>query len=147
MSNIKYPNNRLRLLREARGLSLRALSDRTGVDFATISFCEKGQRNFSAGCLKALATFFGVSADYLLGKSPEEMFNDFVDSLRGDFMTEMLHGDGDVTQSLSDSVREPIRTKLEILFLLRDINSKESLDMILNLAKLRSAKADFGEED
>ena len=23
------------------------------------------------------------------------MFNDFVDSLRGDFMTELLHGDGD----------------------------------------------------
>ena len=54
---------------------------------------------------------------------------------------------GIISRHLSDSVREPVRTKLEILFLLRGINSKESLDMILNLAKLRSAKADFAGED
>lgn len=139
--------HRVKELREAKGISVRHLALATGFSHSTIARLERGERKLSTPQAVALADYFGVSVDFLLGKSPEEMFNDFVDSLRGDFMTELLHGDGDVTQSLSDSVREPVRTKLEILFLLRGINSKESLDMILNLAKLRSAKADFTGED
>ena len=139
--------HRVKELREAKGISVRHLALATGFSHSTIARLERGERKLSTPQAVALADYFGVSVDFLLGKSPEEMFNDFVDSLRGDFMTELLHGDGDVTQSLSDSVREPVRTKLEILFLLRGINSKESLDMILNLAKLRSAKADFAAED
>ena len=88
-------------------------------------------------------TFFGVSVDYLLGKSPEDMFNDFVDSLRNDFMVETAYSDGDVTQSLSPAVPEPVRTKIEILLLLRGIDSKTSLDMILEFAKMRTAHDDF----
>ena len=143
MSGIKYPNNRLKQLRQAHDLSLRALSEKTGVDFATISFCEKGQRNFSANSIKVLSEFFGVSSDYLLGKSPEEMFNDFVDYLRNDFMVETSYSDGDVTQLLSPAVPEPVRTKIEILLLLRGIDSKTSLDMILEFAKMRTAHDDF----
>ena len=139
--------HRVKELREAKGISVRHLALATGFSHSTIARLERGERKLSTPQAVALADYFGVSVDFLLGKSPEEMFNDFVDSLRGDFMTELLHGDGDVTQSLSDSVREPVRTKLEILFLLRGINSKESLDMILNLAKLRSAKADLAGED
>lgn len=144
MSNIKYPINRLKQLRMARGLSLRALSERTGIDFATISFCEKGRRNFSANAIKSLSEFFGVSADYLLGKSPEEMFNGFVDALYDDFMVETAHGD-DVIQSLSPTVPEPVRTKIEILLLLRGINNKDSLDLILEFTKMRTAHDDFSE--
>lgn len=139
--------HRVKELREAKGISVRHLALATGFSHSTIARLERGERKLSTPQAVALADYFGVSVDFLLGKSPEEMFNDFVDSLHGDFMTELLHGDGDVTQSLSDSVREPVRTKLEILFLLRGINSKDSLDMILNLAKLRSAKADFDGED
>lgn len=143
MSGIKYPNNRLRQLRKAHNLSLRALSEKTGIDFATISFCEKGRRNFSANSIKALSEFFGVSADYMLGKSPEEMFNDFVDSLKRDFSVDTLHSDGEVTQSLDDSVREPIRTKIKILLMLREINDVDRLNTIYQTAKLQSAVEDF----
>lgn len=144
MSGIQFKNNRLRQLRQERGLSLRALSERTGVDFATISFCEKGQRNFSANSLQALASFFGVSVDYLLGKTAEQIYTDFVRSFHHDFMRENSFSDGAVTQSLADDIPDPIRTKIEILFALEDINSSESLEMILNLARLRSAHDDFG---
>ena len=233
---IRFPNNRLKQLRESRGLSLRALSEKTGIDFATISFCEKGQRNFSANSIKVLSDFFdvsidymlgvephggshgmkrsvmgdrsktmnatvgkrvkelrkahgwtqvqlseklnkgdstvrmwelgksepdnetivllsdffGVSVDYLLGKSPEEMFNDFVDSLKRDFSVDTLHSDGEVTQSLDDSVREPVRTKIKILLMLREINDVDRLNTIYQTAKLQSAAEDFStpaEED
>lgn len=132
--------NRLKQLRQARNLSCRALSEKTGIDFSTIAYCERGQRNFSVKTQAILADFFGVSVDYLLGKSAEDMYSDFLSSLRRDY-------DLDPASSLDDKlsdVPEPIRTKLSILFLLDGISSPESLRMIYDLAKLRSAHDDFG---
>lgn len=63
----QFKQNRLHQLRTERGLSLRELSEEIGVDFSTIAFCEKGQRNFSARTIAALTNYFGVSVDYLLG--------------------------------------------------------------------------------
>lgn len=135
--------NRLKQLRTARKMSLRSLSEQTGIEFSSIAYYERGERNFSVKSQQVLSDFFGVSVDYLLGKSPEDMFNDFVDSLRNDFMVETAYSDGDVTQSLSPAVPEPVRTKIEILRLLRGIDSKTSLDMILEFAKMRTAHDDF----
>ena len=135
--------NRLKQLRTARKMSLRSLSEQTVIEFSSIAYYERGERNFSVKSQQVLSDFFGVSVDYLLGKSPEEMFNDFVDSLRNDFMVETSYSDGDVTQLLSPAVPEPVRTKIEILLLLRGIDSKTSLDMILEFAKMRTAHDDF----
>lgn len=137
---------RLKELRMARGLSTRALANATGLSHTTIARIEKGERKLSTPQAVAIGSFFHVSADYLLGKSAQEMFDDFVSSMRSDFSEESLYLDGDVTQSLSSAVGEPLRTKLEIIFLLQDINSAESLEMLYNLAKLRSAAEDFGGE-
>lgn len=141
--SIQFQNNRLRQLREERGLSLRALSQRTGIDFATISFCEKGQRNFSATSINKLSAFFGVSVDYLLGASPAEMYEKLVKSLK-DFYNDTVSADGDVVRALSAEVKEPLRSKLELLFLIDSISSPESLRLLLDLARLRSAHDDFG---
>lgn len=136
--------NRLRELRKSKNLTLMQLSERVGLDYSTLGHIERGRRGFSEEGLRALASFFGISTDYLLGKSAEEIYTDFVRSLRHDFMRENSFSDGAVTQSLADDIPEPIRTKIEILFALEDINSSESLEMILNLARLRSAHDDFG---
>lgn len=135
--------NRLKQLRNARKLSLRALAERTGIEFSSLAYYERGERNFSTKSQQVLADFFGVSVDYLLGKSAEQMFNDFVDSIRMDFVGESMDSAGDVVQRLSDSIAEPMRSKLEIIFLLREVNSPESLSMILELAKLRRATEEF----
>ncbi|HBN13203.1 MAG TPA: hypothetical protein DD415_06275 [Clostridiales bacterium] len=135
--------HRVKELRELRGLSVRALALATGFSHTTIARLEKGERKLSTPQAVALSSYFGVSVDYLLGKSPEEMFNGFVDSLRGDWMTETRHNDGDVTQSLSPDVSEPTRTKIEILLRLRDINSKAALDTIFELVRISSAQDDF----
>lgn len=62
------PDNRLRQLRQARGLSLRGLAEKTGVDFSTVGFAERGERNFSMNSACKLADFFGVTLDYLVGR-------------------------------------------------------------------------------
>ena len=72
----RHPSNRLRELRMKKGLTLRGLSQKTGIDFSTLAFCERGQRNFSMNSLSTLADFFGVSTDYLLGRACEDDYTE-----------------------------------------------------------------------
>lgn len=59
------------MLRKQRGVTLQQLGDAIGMSNPAISMLEKGQRSPSFEILCAIADFFGVSFDFLLGK--EEM--------------------------------------------------------------------------
>src|SRR5208283_2079248 len=59
----------LRTLREYRGLSLRAVQDRTGVSNAYLSQIERGKRGTpTLGLLEKLAKVYGSSVPQLLGE-------------------------------------------------------------------------------
>ena len=64
---MKIFGERLRELREEEKLSARDLADKIGVSDASIIRWENNQINPSIECLYALAVYFKVSADYLLG--------------------------------------------------------------------------------
>lgn len=64
--------NRTKELREKRNLSVRKLALATGFAPTTIARLEKGERKLSTQQAIALAEYFGVSVDYLLGRTPEE---------------------------------------------------------------------------
>ncbi len=59
----------LRKLRLEKNLSLRELSEQTGIDYSTISKIERGERGFNEQNLSVFSDFFKVTADYLLGRS------------------------------------------------------------------------------
>ena len=65
--------HRVKELREAKGISVRHLALATGFSHSTIARLERGERKLSTPQAVALADYFGVSVDFLLGKSPEEM--------------------------------------------------------------------------
>ncbi|WP_053001073.1 LexA family protein [Kosmotoga pacifica] len=58
---------RLKFLRESKGLSLRKLAEQINVHFSTLGSYEQGRRNPDLETLKMLAEFYNVSVDYLLG--------------------------------------------------------------------------------
>ncbi len=58
---------RLKELREERGLTQVQLSKLTGISNTSISRWEHGQADVFGDWLIILSKFFGVSADYLLG--------------------------------------------------------------------------------
>lgn len=60
--------NRLRKLRERRGISRRVLSERCGLSKDMISIYERGEVEPSANTVCLLADIFGVTTDYLLGR-------------------------------------------------------------------------------
>lgn len=61
--------SRLLLLRKSKGISQQTLAERLGVSFHQVSKMETGQRGASLEVAYALADYFDVSMDYLVGRS------------------------------------------------------------------------------
>lgn len=62
--------DRLKTLREQKGLTRKEVSEAVGLESSTYGKYEKGQRQPSYQILLALAEFYNVSVDYLTGYSP-----------------------------------------------------------------------------
>lgn len=71
--------NRLKLLREEKGLIQKDIAKLLNVSIPAINQYENGKRDMSTETVIKLAEYFDVSTDYLLGKSdirnPEELKN------------------------------------------------------------------------
>lgn len=59
---------RLQSLREARRISRIVLSELCGLDSDAVRKYERGEREPTMSSLVAIADFFGVSVDYLIGR-------------------------------------------------------------------------------
>lgn len=129
--------NRLKQLRQERDLSVRGLALRVDISHTQLTHIENGKRNLTTENAQILARYFGVSVDYLLGVSPEEMYEKMVRSLKDFYKATPDY------LALSEEVTEPLRSKLELLFLIDELQDPESLRVLLDLARLRSAQEDF----
>ena len=69
---------RIRELREARGWGQKELADRLQVAYQTIGHYETGRRSPDLETVARLCDVFGVTADYLLGRSdmPQPLISD-----------------------------------------------------------------------
>ena len=67
MDTINF-NERLKELRQEVGLTQTALASEIGATQRQVSFWEKGQIEPNIFWLNALADFFNVSVDYLIGR-------------------------------------------------------------------------------
>ena len=63
---------RIRSLREDRDLTQREVGAAINVPQRTYAYYENGQRMIPPRVLCALADFYGVSVDYLLGRTPDK---------------------------------------------------------------------------
>lgn len=61
--------NRLKFLREEKGLFQSDIAKILGVSIAAVGFYENEKRDMSPDTIIKLAEYFNVSTDYLLGKS------------------------------------------------------------------------------
>lgn len=70
---------RLQELRKEAGVTVKELSDYTGIAASTISSIENGVRGMTSLQVMSLSYFFSVSSDYLFGKSDEwiSVYNKF----------------------------------------------------------------------
>jgi transcriptional regulator with XRE-family HTH domain len=61
----------LKALRKGKNISLAALGEALGVSNQAVSLMEQGKRSPSFEVLIALANYFDVSLDYLVGRSDD----------------------------------------------------------------------------
>ncbi len=101
--------DRLKTLREQKGLTRKEVSEAVGLESSTYGKYEKGQRQPSYQILLALAEFYNVSVDYLTGYSPSKV----------------------VTQehlaSVNNRIKEELGEDVKIMF--HDINSFDDDEM------------------
>lgn len=67
--------NNLRKLRKEKGLSQIAVQMQTGIEQALISKYENGERVPPSETLMQLADFYGVSMDYIMGRTDRKEIN------------------------------------------------------------------------
>ena len=67
--------NNLRKLRKEKGLSQLAVQMQTGIEQALISKYENGERVPPTETLMQLADFYGVSMDYIMGRTDRKEIN------------------------------------------------------------------------
>ena len=67
--------NNLRKLRKEKGLSQIAVQMQTGIEQALISKYENGERVPPTETLMQLADFYGVSLDYIMGRTDRKEIN------------------------------------------------------------------------
>lgn len=79
--------NRIKELREANGLSQRALAKETNISQSAISLYESNLRTPNTSSQKTLANFFGVTDQYLMGQTAG--FNDLVRELNESYVRAM----------------------------------------------------------
>lgn len=105
---------RLRELREAKGLSQEEVAKAIGVGRVTYLKYENGE-NRPVRKLKELSSFFNVSIDYLLGnESPKVSKRDMNDLAKFLNKTEVMF-DGN-TYNLSEEDQQKLRNALEFVF-------------------------------
>jgi len=71
--------NRLKELREERGLTVRSLESLIGINHSTITTYENETRDLNTNALKKFASFFEVTIDYLLCYSGYYVFVNYHD--------------------------------------------------------------------
>lgn len=96
---------RLRLLRKKYGVTQQTLADALNLSSSTIGMYEQGRRDPDTETICALAKFFGVTTDYLLGISETPKYSFKPESLS--LLCEI--------EELSDSSKEYLREYIRLL--------------------------------
>ncbi|MFC5987195.1 helix-turn-helix domain-containing protein [Marinicrinis lubricantis] len=129
-----FNGNRLRKLRKERGLTAKEFGQRFQLAESTISGYENGKREPDSDKLNSFADFFGVTTDYLLGRTD--------DPERTSASEPPQHRNAPSVQSMDEIKEEP-----EVQFLMRareDLSPKAYAKFI---KLMEEAKKAFEEEE
>lgn len=96
-------NIRLKELRESKGLSQYAFAAEFNISQSTVGNWEAGTRTPDSKTLSSLADYFGVSVDYILGRTDKaEKPKSTHDT--SDMKVALFGGDGEVTDEMWEEV-------------------------------------------
>jgi len=112
---------RLRQLREERGLLQKDIANKFGITDSAIGHYERGDRTPDADTLSRFAEFFQVTTDYLLGRT----------GIRKPIETIAAHRSDDPMNELPEDARKSLEEYREYLFrkhgLIKDLDVQQKV--------------------
>ncbi|MCB6475556.1 helix-turn-helix domain-containing protein [Emergencia timonensis] len=102
-------NDRLKELRERKGISQASLADDLGVSKSAISMYERGERNPDFETLETIADYFNVDMNYLLCKEDRSIY--YLDPEAAEMAQEMY--DRPEMKVLFDASRKATKEDIE----------------------------------
>lgn len=112
---------RLRMLRQQRGLSQQELAKKLGISGSAISMYERGERTPDFELLDLICDFFNVDTDYILGKEIGSTY--YLDPEAAEMANELFH-----------------RPEMRVLFDASRKLTKEDIEMVTALVEKMSGK-------
>jgi transcriptional regulator with XRE-family HTH domain len=103
---------RLRLLREEHGMTQRQLADKIQAATSTVGMYETGKREPDTATLNAIANLFGVTVDFLVGRSSVRVADP--ELLPGDVQL-ILRGSQHLTEAERQEILSYIKVKTAAL--------------------------------
>lgn len=101
--------NRLKLLRENRGLLQSDIAKIINVSTSAYGFYETGKRDIPTNTLVLLADYFGVSSDYILGNDKSNLLINVYSSVHAGILSEMIENIVD-TEEISEKMAHSDKT-------------------------------------
>lgn len=98
----KLVGKRVAELRKKRGLSQTSFAEKIHMSPSTVAMWEVGEREIKSSTLHQLADFFGVSTDYLLGRT-----DDAIDPM-DQFHTIAAHRSDDPASELPEEAKQSL---------------------------------------
>lgn len=99
--------NRLKFLREEKGLFQSDIAKILGISIAAVGFYENEKRDMSPDTIIKLAEYFGVTTDYLLGKSDVRNPAQQIDDILNEAMIGMSKEEYDkLTETQKKQIRD-----------------------------------------
>lgn len=99
--------NRIKFLREERGIYQKDLANLLSVSIPAINYYENEKRAIDTNTASILADYFNVSIDYLLGKTDVRNPGKQIDDILNEAMIGMSQEE---YEALSEAKKEKIRT-------------------------------------
>lgn len=115
---------RLRELRNSRKVSQQELADLLGISKSSVNMYERGEREPGLDTLEAIADYFNVDMDYLMGKTSEIKAFDEI------FSTEILAKESEVYKAINDCFG---KQTVELVHLFNSFN-EEGKEKLLDVA-------------
>lgn len=118
--------NRLRKIRESKGLTLEEVGKEVGLATNTISRYETGKREPKLETWQQLADFFGVSVPYLQGisnyKDYEQNKSSFKEDLYKNIMNNISFVDNETSRKVDDKTIKTAKKDIASIFIERFVN-------------------------
>ena len=134
--------NRLKELRNERGLTVRGMQDKININYVTYSRYEAGDRDMSTDVLRKLSDFFEVTIDYMLCHNSYCLYakykeGNFFFKIKEDYYKELkekkyIYFDNNDTRCIDLNSLIGIGTTQNIMALIQEFERMEKIDELFD---------------